>query len=109
MDKFNLAKMGIQVELVPIADQNLKVIANEVIFQLEDDNPNQDDFQFHAQDLRRVQADIDLHFKKRAIESYKGTAPLILSIIQGVNDPFPNTLSVPKAYELILTVNQPEF
>lgn len=109
MDKFSLSKMGIHAEFTPIVDRDFKVIANEALLVLEEDNPNQFDFEFFAQDLRKVQAEIDLYFKRRALGTYKGTAPLILPTITGVNDPFPDSLSLPEGYELIINVNQPQF
>ncbi|WP_080833632.1 EAL domain-containing protein [Cohnella massiliensis] len=108
MDRFNLSKMGINVDFLPVVDSSLKIIAYEAAISLEGDNPNQDVFQFHSSELNEVQASIDLYYKKKALETYNRSSPLLLSTYPNVSDPYPSSLPHPKGFEVILTVNPPE-
>ncbi|MGO4119138.1 hypothetical protein ACEQ6C_38765, partial [Rhizobium ruizarguesonis] len=62
--------------------------------------------QLHAFELSQLQANLDSLYKRLAIQTYKGTVPLILSASPNL---MPHVLPVPEEYELIVTVNHPVF
>ncbi|MFD1957791.1 EAL domain-containing protein [Paenibacillus thailandensis] len=107
MDKFNLSEIGINVDFIPVVDSGLRIIAYEALISLEENNPNQEDFEFHASELHEVQANMDRYYKKLAIESYKASLPLILNTYPNVSDPYPSSLPQPRGHEVILTVTPP--
>lgn len=106
MDKYNFYSKGIQVEFIPIVNQRLEVIAHEAIMRFDDSIPPQVELQSHAFELSQLQASLDSLFKRLAIQTYKGTVPLLLSASPNL---MPHIVPVPEGYELIVTINQPVF
>lgn len=106
MDKYNFFNKGIQVVFIPIVNQRLQVIAHEAMMHFEDSIPPQEELQLHAFELSQLQANFDSLYKRLAIQTYKGTVPLLLSASPNL---IPHVLPIPKEYELIVTINQPVF
>lgn len=76
MHAYNFAKLGIDLTFSPVINRHSDIIANDAILTLEDSALAR---HFPTSRLDDVKDQLDLYYKRLAVESYSGKAPLILS------------------------------
>lgn len=76
MHSYNFAKLGIDLTFSPVMNRRSDIIAYEATLTLEDSTLIKHIPTFR---LNEVQNQLDMYYKRLAIESYSGKVPLILS------------------------------
>lgn len=76
MHTYNFAKLGIDLTFSPVTNRHSDIIANEATLTLEDSTLIK---HFPTSRLNEVQNQLDMYYKRLAVESYFGKVPLILS------------------------------
>ncbi|KIL39566.1 hypothetical protein SD70_19375 [Gordoniibacillus kamchatkensis] len=76
MNTYNFDMLGIDLTFSPVTNRHSDIIANEATLTLEDSTLIK---HFPTSRLNEVQNQLDLYYKRLAVESYGGEAPLILS------------------------------
>ncbi|MEF3302504.1 hypothetical protein [Paenibacillus sp. GYB003] len=76
MHTYNFTELGIDLTFSPVINRHSDIIANEATLTLEDSTLIK---HFPTSRLNEVQNQLDMYYKRLAIESYSGNVPLILS------------------------------
>lgn len=76
MHTYNFGKLGIDLTFSPVMNRHGDIIANDAILTLEDSTLAR---HFPASRLDEFMNHLDTYYKRLAVESYSGKAPLILS------------------------------
>lgn len=98
MNKFNFAKLGNDLNFSPVMNRHNDIIANEATLTLEDSTLIK---HFPSSRLNEVKDQLDLYYKRLAVESYSDKLPLILSTSEWLHQ---SSASAPRPLFFEITV-----